>query len=303
MLTIPGLNLFGDGLRDPLDPKVRGLASERQRASRDPGERRPRCTMPGARAGPGEPSPRGDGEDQREAAVVMADILEREGVQFPIGYPVNQIIEAAAEADIRTIILRQERTGLHMADAVSRVTSGGQIGVFAMQHGPGTETRSMASPRPTATPCHRRAARRLSAAHPRHPAKLQRPAQLRARDERVREVVLAENAAESMRRAVTQVANGRQRPVLVEAPVDLLGAEVPDGWTCTPASGRSSRPARARRRCWGSSRRRPSTLSMLRSSPLTIRSRTPTERRPIACIAAGACSPPCPPPPSSWPPP
>ena len=33
MLTILGLNLFGDGLRDLLDPKVRGLTTERQRAA------------------------------------------------------------------------------------------------------------------------------------------------------------------------------------------------------------------------------------------------------------------------------
>ena len=33
MLTIFGLNLFGDGLRDLLDPQIRGLASERQRAA------------------------------------------------------------------------------------------------------------------------------------------------------------------------------------------------------------------------------------------------------------------------------
>jgi peptide/nickel transport system permease protein len=33
MLTIFGLNLFGDGLRDLLDPKIRGLAGERQRAA------------------------------------------------------------------------------------------------------------------------------------------------------------------------------------------------------------------------------------------------------------------------------
>jgi peptide/nickel transport system permease protein len=32
MLTIFGLNLFGDGLRDLLDPKIRGLATDRQRA-------------------------------------------------------------------------------------------------------------------------------------------------------------------------------------------------------------------------------------------------------------------------------
>jgi peptide/nickel transport system permease protein len=33
MLTIFGLNLLGDGLRDLLDPKIRGLATERQRAA------------------------------------------------------------------------------------------------------------------------------------------------------------------------------------------------------------------------------------------------------------------------------
>src|SRR2546421_13105546 len=74
-----------------------------------------------------------------KAADAVAEILKREGTEFLIGYPVNPIIEAAAEADIRTIIVRQERTGLHMADAVSRVTSGKRIGVFCMQNGPGTE--------------------------------------------------------------------------------------------------------------------------------------------------------------------
>ncbi len=74
-----------------------------------------------------------------KAATAVAKILKKEGVEFLIGYPVNQIIEAAAEEDIRTIIVRQERVGLHMADAVSRISSGQRIGVFAMQHGPGTE--------------------------------------------------------------------------------------------------------------------------------------------------------------------
>src|SRR6266511_2113063 len=70
-----------------------------------------------------------------KAVAAVAEILKREGVKFLIGYPVNSIIEAAAQADIRTIIVRQERTGLHMADAVSRVTSGKRIGVFTMQPG------------------------------------------------------------------------------------------------------------------------------------------------------------------------
>ena len=33
MLTIFALNLFGDGLRDLLDPKMRGRDAERQRAT------------------------------------------------------------------------------------------------------------------------------------------------------------------------------------------------------------------------------------------------------------------------------
>ena len=49
------------------------------------------------------------------------------------------LIEAAAKLDIRTVIVRQERIGLHMADAYSRLSSGDKIGVFCMQHGPGAE--------------------------------------------------------------------------------------------------------------------------------------------------------------------
>src|SRR5439155_1494407 len=49
------------------------------------------------------------------------------------------------------------------------------------------------------------------------------------------QVVLPESVPDAMRRAFTQVKNGRPRPVLVELPVDVLGAEVPDGWSYTPA--------------------------------------------------------------------
>jgi acetolactate synthase-1/2/3 large subunit len=72
-----------------------------------------------------------------KCSLAVAEILKREATEFLIGYPVNPVIEAAALLDIRTIIVRQERTGLHMADAVSRLSSGQRIGVFAMQYGPG----------------------------------------------------------------------------------------------------------------------------------------------------------------------
>ena len=69
----------------------------------------------------------------------VAEIMKREGIEILCGYPVNHLLEFAAAADIRPVIVRQERIGLHMADAISRVTSGRKIGAFCMQHGPGTE--------------------------------------------------------------------------------------------------------------------------------------------------------------------
>ena len=69
----------------------------------------------------------------------IAEIMKREGIEILCGYPVNHLIEYAANADIRPVMVRQERIGVHMADAISRVTSGQSIGAFCMQHGPGAE--------------------------------------------------------------------------------------------------------------------------------------------------------------------
>src|SRR3569833_3275892 len=69
----------------------------------------------------------------------VAEIMKREGFVFFCGFFVYHLLEFAAVADIRPVIVRQERIGLHMADAISRVTSGRKIGAFCMQHGPGTE--------------------------------------------------------------------------------------------------------------------------------------------------------------------
>jgi glyoxylate carboligase len=67
----------------------------------------------------------------------IAHAMKAEGIDTLFAYPVNPLIEAAAKLDIRTVIVRQERIGLHMADAYSRLSSGDKIGVFCMQHGPG----------------------------------------------------------------------------------------------------------------------------------------------------------------------
>jgi thiamine pyrophosphate-dependent acetolactate synthase large subunit-like protein len=170
------------------------------------------------------------------AAAVVADILKREGVRVLLGYPVNPIIEAAAEADIRTIIVRQERTGLHMADAMSRVSSAERIGVFAMQHGPGTENSfgGVAQAYGDSVPIVV-----LPAGYPRRllniPPNFSSFLNYQHVTKWAEQVILADAVPDAMRRAFTQVKNGRPRPVLCELPWDLLREEVPDGWTYTPA--------------------------------------------------------------------
>src|ERR671932_2943017 len=147
----------------------------------------------------------------------VAEILKREGVELLIGYPVNGIIEAAARADIRTIIVRQERTGLHMADALSRVSSSDRIGVFAMQHGPGTENafggvaQAYADSSPIVV---------LPAGYPRRltniPPNFNAFLNYRHVTKWIEQVNCADATPDALRRAVTQDRNGRPRPVLVE---------------------------------------------------------------------------------------
>lgn len=48
----------------------------------------------------------------------IAEILQREGVEVIFGYPRNAVLETAAARGIRPVIVRQERTGVHMADAL-----------------------------------------------------------------------------------------------------------------------------------------------------------------------------------------
>ena len=72
-------------------------------------------------------------------AQVTAEILKREGVEILFVYPLNPLTESAAAVDIRPIVVRQERVGAAMADAMSRLTSGDKVGVFACQNGPGIE--------------------------------------------------------------------------------------------------------------------------------------------------------------------
>ncbi len=176
-------------------------------------------------------------------AAAVAEILKREGVEFLIGYPVNPIIEAAAVADIRTIIVRQERTGLHMADAVSRISSGRRIGVFAMQQGPGAENSfgGVAQAYGDSVPIVV-----LPAGYPRRltnvPPNFNAALNYRHITKWAEQVVLAGEVPAAMRRAFTQVRNGRPRPALVEIPADVMVEEVAEPLTYRATTASRSAP-------------------------------------------------------------
>jgi thiamine pyrophosphate-dependent acetolactate synthase large subunit-like protein len=156
----------------------------------------------------------------------IADILRREGVDTIIGYPVNHILERGAAAGIRPIIVRQERTGLHMADAMSRVTSGRKLGVFVMQHGPGTENAygGVAQAWSESVPILVMPggyARKLAWVDRNYNSSVQ----MRGITKSAEPVTSGKELSAIMRRAFTRLRSGRGGPVLVEVPNDVWNEE------------------------------------------------------------------------------
>jgi acetolactate synthase-1/2/3 large subunit len=158
----------------------------------------------------------------------IAHILKAEGVEFLFAYPVNHLIESAAKIGIRPIIVRQERIGLHMADALSRVSSGKRIGVFCMQHGPGSENAfgGVAQAYGDSVPI-----LVLPAGYPRNISHVQPNfssyLNMRHITKSAEQILLPEMVNDVMRRAFTQVRNGRPQPVLVEVPSDIFNDDIP----------------------------------------------------------------------------
>jgi acetolactate synthase-1/2/3 large subunit len=159
----------------------------------------------------------------------IAEIMKREGIEILCGYPVNHLLEYAAKADIRPVIVRQERIGLHMADAISRITSGKKIGAFCMQHGPGTENAyggvaqaySESIPMlvlPQGYP------RRIAHIDPNYNA----VREMRGVSKSAEPVTLPAEVSNIMRRAFSNIRNGRSGPAIVEIPTDIWNEEIGD---------------------------------------------------------------------------
>jgi acetolactate synthase-1/2/3 large subunit len=170
-----------------------------------------------------------------KVADAVAQILKVEGVDILFAYPVNHLIEAAAKVDIRTIIVRQERIGLHMADAIGRLSSGRKIGVFAMQHGPGAENafggvaQAFGESSPVLV---------LPMGYPRALAQVQpnfsSALNMRHVTKSAEALPFPNAIGDVLRRAFSALRNGRPRPALVEIPTDLMLADLDAPLTYTP---------------------------------------------------------------------
>ena len=159
----------------------------------------------------------------------VAQILKAEGVEYLFAYPFNPIVDAAANVDIRPVIVRQERTGLHMADAFSRINSGQKIGVFCMQSGPGSENAfgGVAQAYCDSVPIvvlPMGFARSLTNVAPNFNSFVN----YRQITKSCEQVVLAQDVPDVLRRAFTQVKNGRPGPALVEFPIDVFDEDIPE---------------------------------------------------------------------------
>jgi thiamine pyrophosphate-dependent acetolactate synthase large subunit-like protein len=178
-----------------------------------------------------------------KVAEAIAKAMKAEGVDVLFAYPVNPLIEAAAAEDIRTVIVRQERIGLHMADAYARVTAGDKIGVFCMQHGPGAENAfgGVAQAYSESVPILVVPAgypRRIAHYYPNFNSTLN----MKHVTKWAEPLTMGRAIPEVMRRAFFQLRNGRPGPVLIEVPLDVWGEDVPETWTYVPSFKAKSGP-------------------------------------------------------------
>jgi acetolactate synthase-1/2/3 large subunit len=177
----------------------------------------------------------------------IVEILKEEGVEYVFGFPSHPLFDTdvARDAGIRTIVVRQERTGAHMADAIARVTSGDEIVAMAMQHGPGTENsfggvqQAYAESAPlVAMPAGY--ARSKTDTDP----KFNSFVNYRNVSKHCEQLSDPDAVGETLRRAFSAARSGRQRPAVVELPLDVFDQEVGDiGYESVTAERTAPDPA------------------------------------------------------------
>ena len=156
-------------------------------------------------------------------------ILKKEGLECLNCFPTTPVIEAAAAQDIKPIVCRQERVGLGIADAYSRVTNGKKLSAFAMQYGPGAENAypGVATAFSDSTPL-----LVLPLGHP-----LDRDgvfpmfSSLKSYEsitKSIEQITTPSKSIDVLRRAIASMRNGRPGPAMVEIPEDILTQDMED---------------------------------------------------------------------------
>ena len=177
-------------------------------------------------------------------ADAIAAVLKREGVTVVFGYPRNQVLEAAARIDIRTVIVRQERTGLHMADAMSRMSKGGEMGVFAMQQGPGAENamggvaQAFAESVPVLVMPQGYALSQMYV-----PYNFNSTRSMATYAKHAEPLTSGDQVVPVLRRAFAMLRNGRPQPVVIELPYDVLDKPYEAAFDYAPGKVVRSQPA------------------------------------------------------------
>ena len=159
----------------------------------------------------------------------IARVLKLEGSEFLSAYPTTPLIEAAARAEIRPVLCRQERVGVGIADGYARVKNGRTLAAFCMQYGPGAENAfpGVATAYSDSTPM-----LLLPLGHPRDRAQVF-PLFSSARTyasvtKSVETITAGSQVADVMRRAISTMRMGRPGPVMVEIPADVVNEDVPE---------------------------------------------------------------------------
>jgi acetolactate synthase I/II/III large subunit len=160
-------------------------------------------------------------------AQAVAEVMKREGNQYLLAYPLNPLTESCAAAGIRPIIVRQERIGVHMADAMSRLSAGDTVGVFCQQAGPGVENSfgAVAQAWSEGVPLiviPGGSGRSTAWVRPNFNATLNYQHVTKSAEM----ITTPSQIVPAMRRAYTQARNGRPGPCLIEVPGDMWMEEV-----------------------------------------------------------------------------
>jgi thiamine pyrophosphate-dependent acetolactate synthase large subunit-like protein len=180
---------------------------------------------------------------ERETLVAdrIAELLQREGAEFVVGFPENRLLDSASALGMRPIVTRTERVAVNIADGFARAANGERIAPCVTQYGPGVEAAfaAVAQAHGDRSP--------ILLIPGEHDRAAQEPPNVRAETAYApitrfaATVNDAARAPEVFRRALHRVRVVRDGPVLVAVANDVM---------CAPADGAGWDIASGPRRLW-----------------------------------------------------